>query len=99
MIEWVVLSISTLRVRLVPGATRSTRYELARGSWVDAPARGMRRIPRLPDPAADWMGGDANAMPAGATAPAPTSTNRTRRRTRTVPSRFAQATEWVIVAE
>jgi len=95
----VSLSISTLRVSLVPGAIASTTYELARGSLSDAPGMATRRIPTLPVVVAALLAGDANALDKGTMAPVPASSNRTTRRPRTIRSLFAQATEWVMVAE
>jgi hypothetical protein len=99
MLARLSLSISTLRVSLVPGAIRSTTYELARGFLSDAPGMATRRIPMLPVGAAGRLAGDANALDIGTMAPVPASNHRTIRRTRTFRLFFAQATEWVMVAE
>jgi len=45
------------------------------------------------------LAGNANALDKGTMAPVPASSNRTTRRPRTIRSLFAQATEWVMVAE
>src|ERR1700722_4832064 len=66
-IPLVLLSTSTVRVRVVPGDSRSTIYESPRGSWVEAPGSATRRIPTLPALGVDWSVGDADALTTGAT--------------------------------
>jgi hypothetical protein len=86
-----------VRLTLVPGANWSTTYKRARASG-EAPGTPTSRIPMLSAPKAlEGVTPDADALLAGAIVPA--NSNNAIRRPRTRHSRFAYATEWVMVAE
>src|SRR5580658_8051343 len=78
----VVLSISTVRVTLAPGASWSTTYELARASG-EVPGSAMRRIPMLSVPEVDCAAADA--LLAGTTIPASSDSAIRRNRTTHLP--------------